>query len=261
MNKDIYVTLYECFIRFLNLITYDKILFLEVITMNTAVILAAGKGSRMKTEINKQFLMLDNEPVISYTIRAFNQCCEIDEIIIVASLEEQEYFRNNILKKYNFTKVKSVVPGGNERQQSAYNGIKSASIDSEIILIHDGARPFVSQQTIKDCISAAKLHGAASAGMPSKDTIKLVDEQNIVIKTLPRDKVWLTQTPQAFQKDLIHKAHEAARDGAIIATDDAMLIELLGHKVIMVEAAYENIKITTPEDLPIAMQLIKIINK
>lgn len=229
--------------------------------MNTAVILGAGKGSRMKAGINKQFLTLNHEPVISYTIRAFDQCSAIDEIIIVTSPEEQEYFQINILDKYHYSKVKRLVAGGAERQQSAYNGIMSASEQSEIILIHDGARPFVSQQTIISCIQAAKLHGATSAGMPSKDTVKLIDEQNIVIQTLQRDRVWLTQTPQAFKKDLIHKAHEAALKDGVLGTDDAMLLELLGHKVVMVEAGYENIKITTPEDLSIAEQLIKIINK
>jgi 2-C-methyl-D-erythritol 4-phosphate cytidylyltransferase len=240
---------------------FIKSLIVEVHIMNTAVILAAGKGSRMKAGINKQFLILNNEPVIVHTIRAFEQCSDIDEIIIVTSPEEDEYFRANILNKYHFPKVKSLIIGGVERQQSAHNGIKAAAIDSEIILIHDGARPFVSQKTIESCICGAKLYGAASAGMPTKDTIKLADLQGIVIHTLPREQVWLTQTPQAFKKDIIQKAHEVAIEKGMAATDDAMLVELMGHKVLMVEGSYENIKITTPEDLFIGEQIIKVINK
>jgi 2-C-methyl-D-erythritol 4-phosphate cytidylyltransferase len=233
----------------------------EVININIAVILAAGKGSRMKAGMNKQFLMLQERPVITYTLDAFNQCSEIDEIIVVTAPDEVEYFKNHILDKFNFTKVKKLIAGGLERQQSAYNGIKSISKDCEIILIHDGARPFVTQQIIIDCIHAAKIYGAASAGMPSKDTIKLVDENGIVTSTPPRDAVWQTQTPQAFKRSLIIDAHEKARDKCIIATDDAMLVEMMGHQVKMTKAAYENIKITTPEDLSIAEQLIKVINK
>lgn len=215
----------------------------------------------MKAEKNKQFLMLHQKPIIVYTIQAFQQCSEIDEIVIVTAPEEMEYFRTNILSKHNFSKVKHLVPGGAERQESAYNGIRSVSAESEIILLHDGARPFISQQGIINCINEAKQYGAASAGMPTKDTIKLVNEMNIVTSTPPRNTVWLTQTPQAFKRDLIQKAHEEAQRQGIVATDDAMLVEMLGHEVVMVEAAYENIKITTPEDLLIAEQLIKIINK
>lgn len=215
----------------------------------------------MKAEINKQFLMLQNKPVIAYALAAFEQCSEIDEIIVVVASDELEYFKTNILDKFNFHKVKGLIAGGLERQQSSSNGIKSVSQDCEIILIHDGARPFVSQQTIIDCINEAKICGAASAGMPSKDTIKLVDQNNIVTSTPPRDRVWQTQTPQAFRRALIIEAHEMAQHKGITATDDAMLVEMLGHPVKMVAGAYENIKITTPEDLSVGEQLIKAINK
>lgn len=229
--------------------------------MNTAIILAAGKGNRMKAGINKQFLLLRDRPIIAHAIEAFQQCDLIDEIIIVTAEEEIQYFQTHILDSYRFNKVKKLVAGGLERQQSAYNGILAISSDSEIVLIHDGARPFVSKQTISDCIEAAKQYGAASAGMPSKDTIKLVNETDVVTSTPPRDRVWLTQTPQAFRTDLIKKAHQKALDQGISATDDAMLVELMGKPVRMVAADYNNIKITTPEDLIIAEQIINIINK
>ena len=229
--------------------------------MNTAIVLAAGKGSRMKAGINKQFLELEDKPVIAHTLEVFNRCDEIQEIIVVTAPEALDYFQENIIEKYKFNKIKKLVAGGAERQESAYLGIKAASEHSEILLIHDGARPFVSQQTILDCIREARLHGAVSAGMPSKDTIKLLDQGGFVEVTPPRNRVWLTQTPQAFQRDLLLKAHEAVLTRGSAATDDAMLAELLGYKVKMVEASYENIKITTPEDLIIAKQLINIINK
>jgi 2-C-methyl-D-erythritol 4-phosphate cytidylyltransferase len=229
--------------------------------INTAVILSAGKGSRMKAEINKQFLLLQNKPVIVHVLEAFEKCSEIDEIIVVAASDELQYFQINIIDKFNFNKVKGVIAGGLERQQSAYNGLKSISQDCEIVLIHDGARPFVSQQTIIDCINGARIYGAVSAGMPSKDTIKLVDENDMVTLTPPRDRVWQTQTPQAFKRTLIIEAHEIAQNKGITATDDTMLVEMLGYQVKMLAGSYENIKITTPDDLSLGEQLIKTINR
>lgn len=215
----------------------------------------------MKAEVSKQFLMLQNKPVIAHTLTAFEECSEIDEIIVVVASDELEYFKTNILDKYNFSKVKSIIEGGLERQQSSNNGIKAVSQDCEIVLIHDGARPFVSQQIIIDCINEAKECGAVSAGMPSKDTIKVVDQNNIVTSTPTRDRVWQTQTPQAFRQGLIKEAHEIAEQKGINATDDAMLVEMLGYPVKMVMGSYENIKMTTPEDLFLGEQLIKDINK
>lgn len=220
--------------------------------MNTAIVLAAGKGKRMNEEINKQFLMLLDKPIIVHTLQAFHSCDKIDEIILVTAPDEIEYFKSEILCRYNLGKVKKLVGGGAERQQSAYNGIMAVSQDSDIVLLHDGARPFVTHQIIIDCINGAKQFGAASAGMPCKDTIKLVNEQNLVQSTPPRQMLWITQTPQCFKKELIIEAHKAAIEKRIIATDDAGLVELLGSNVLMVRAAYENIKITTPEDLPLA---------
>lgn len=205
--------------------------------------------------------MLEDKPIIAYTILAFDKCDAIDEIIVVVSPEELEFFKTNILGSFSFNKVKKLIPGGAERQQSAYNGIKAASLESDIILIHDGARPFVKSQTIIECIEQAKLHDAVSAGMPSKDTVKLVDEKSMVLSTPDRGSVWLTQTPQVFKKSIIIKVHEYARERGIIGTDDAMLAEIAGYKVKMVAASYENIKITTPEDIIIAKVLIEYIEE
>lgn len=229
----------------------------EVVKINSAVILAAGKGKRMKSDVSKQFLVIKDKPIIAYTLWAFDRCEEIDEIIVVAAADELEFFKSDILGKYTFNKVKKLIAGGAERQQSAYNGIKAVSPDNNIILIHDGARPFVNSRIIADCIEQAKAYGAVSAGMPSKDTVKLVDDNCMVTATPDRSRVWLTQTPQAFKKEIIITAHEQALTKNIIGTDDAMLAELAGYKVKMVSAAYENIKITTPEDIAIAETLLK----
>lgn len=231
-----------------------------VMKINSAVILAAGKGSRMNAGINKQFLMLRDKPIIAYTLMSFDKCKAIDEIIVVIAPDELDFFQNEILQKYAFNKVKKLVGGGSERQQSAYNGIKAVNEESDIVLIHDGARPFVNSVTIESCIEQARLCGAASAGMPSKDTIKLIDEQGMVVLTPDRGKVWLTQTPQVFKKNIIITAHEQALARGMVGTDDAMLAELAGYKVKMVEAAYENIKITTPEDIAIAEVLLNVNN-
>lgn len=215
----------------------------------------------MKAGINKQFLTLKGKPIIVHTLEAFDSCKGIDEILVVTAPEEMDYFSQNILESFSFKKTIKLVAGGSERQQSAYNGLKAVSPESNIVLIHDGARPFASSQTIMDCIEQAKLYGAVSAGMPSKDTVKLVNEDGIVSSTPDRDKVWLTQTPQAFKRDIIIRAHENALENGFLGTDDAMLAELAGYKVKMVPASYDNMKITTPEDIAIAEVLMDIKEK
>ncbi|MDF2520195.1 MAG: 2-C-methyl-D-erythritol 4-phosphate cytidylyltransferase [Clostridia bacterium] len=215
----------------------------------------------MKAAMNKQFLTLKGKPIIVHTLEAFDSCEGIDEIIIVTAPDEQDYFSQTILESFSSKKTIKLVAGGSERQQSAYNGLKAVSPENDIVLIHDGARPFASSQTIMDCIEQAKLYGAVSAGMPSKDTVKLVDEAGMVSSTPDRDKVWLTQTPQAFKRDIIIKAHENALENGFLGTDDAMLAELAGYKVKMVAASYGNMKITTPEDIAIAEVLMDIKEK
>ncbi|WP_432667367.1 2-C-methyl-D-erythritol 4-phosphate cytidylyltransferase [Wukongibacter baidiensis] len=217
--------------------------------MNTAIILAAGRGTRMKAEMNKQYLLLKGSPIIAHTISVFEKSPLIDEIILVINENDVDVCKKNILKKYNFKKVKKVIIGGKERQRSVYNGILEADEKSEILLIHDGARPIVSEQIIERCIKGAKEYGAVSAGVPIKETIKIMKADRFVDFTPKRENVWITQTPQAFKTDIIKKAHEMAIEEDILGTDDAMLIEHMGKKVKMVEGDYENIKITTPEDL------------
>lgn len=217
--------------------------------MNTVIILAAGKGLRMKAEVNKQYLVLKDKPIIAHTIEAFQNSFLIDEIILVINQNEQELFKNKILTPFSFDKVSMIVGGGVERQHSVYHGLSVIHDKTDIVLIHDGARPLITSDIIERCIEGAKQYGAVSAGVPIKETIKIVAKEGFVQYTPKREDVWVTQTPQAFQVDIIKQAHEFAKKQGLLGTDDAMLVEYMGKKIKMVQGDYENIKITTPEDL------------
>lgn len=219
--------------------------------MNSVVIVSAGKGSRMKSNINKQFLKIKGKEVIAHTIDKFYNNESIGEIIIVIRKDEKEYFKSNILDRYGYKNIK-IVFGGKERQDSVYNGLKALDKNCKIVLIHDGARPFVTNEIIEKSIECAKKYNCAIVGVPVKDTIKVVSENNNVCETPNRDKLWSIQTPQVFDYSLIMNAHEKAKVNEYYGTDDSMLIEYLGYKVKVVEGSYNNIKITTPEDLKTA---------
>lgn len=225
--------------------------------MNTAIILAAGKSSRMKSHINKQYIEILGKPILVYTLDVFESNELIDEIIVVVSKEEYEFFKAKVLAKFEYKKVSKIIIGGNERQQSVYNALSEISPKSNIVLIHDGARPFITNDIVNSCIEATKQYKAVSTGMPSKDTIKILDSCGFVSHTPKRQDVWITQTPQSFEINTIKKAHEYASKLKLTATDDAMLVEIMGEKVKMIEGSYENIKITTPEDLITANGILK----
>lgn len=224
--------------------------------MNTAIILAAGKGTRMKKNINKQYLMLKDEPMIVKTIDVLETTPLIDEIIIVINKEEKEYFKKFILNQYTFKKISQVVDGGSQRQESVYNALLVVEEKTNIVLIHDGARPFVTHEMIERCIHGALEFDAASTGVPIKETIKIITKNQIVKDTPNRENIWVTQTPQAFKLDVIKSAHQYAIEQKITGTDDAMLVEQMGKKVKMVKGDYQNLKITTPEDLIIAETIL-----
>jgi len=225
--------------------------------MNTAIVLAAGKGTRMNAGMNKQFMLINDRPLLAQTLAAFQSCDAIDNIILVAGKEELKTCKEQILGVYGFDKVDKLVPGGSERQQSVYNGIMELEDDCSIVVIHDGARPILPEGIIERCIDGAKIYGAVSAGMPAKETIKILNEEGFVQYTPERGKVWVTQTPQAFKRDIIVKAHEMANIKGISGTDDAFLVECMGIKVKMLEGSYENIKITTPEDIIFAEAIMR----
>ena len=223
---------------------------------NCAIILAAGKGSRMGETINKQYLKINKQPILYYTLKAFSQCNCIDEIIVVAAEGEIDYCKEEIIKKYNFLKVVDVVVGGSERQHSVLNGLKALS-DCEIVLIHDGARPFISESIIRNAVLYAKLYGATACGVKPVDTIKIVDSSGFSVKTPDRAMLFCVQTPQAFKYDLILKCHKKISEEGICVTDDTMVVERYGNKVYLYEGSYNNIKITTPADLEIGRQILE----
>lgn len=223
----------------------------------SAVIVAAGMGKRMERNYNKQYIKLEGVPILAHTAIQFQNHPHIDEVVIVVGQGEVEYCRENIVEKNNLQKVKMIVEGGKERYHSVYNGIKAVSEECELVLIHDGARPFVTREIINESIASANTYGCSIVGMPVKDTIKVIDEEGFVKDTPKRDQLWLVQTPQTFKKDLILQAHQKREKEDLAVTDDAMLVEALGRRVKMIRGDYENIKITTPEDLEVGRVILK----
>lgn len=223
---------------------------------NCAIILAGGKGRRMGEPINKQYLKINQHPILYYTLKAFSQSNSIDEIIVVVAEDEIDYCRKEIIEKYNFLKVKDVVIGGKERQDSVLNGLSAAS-NCEIVLIHDGARPFVNQSIISDAIIYANLYGATACGVQPKDTIKIKDSLGFSLETPDREMLFCVQTPQAFKYDLILDCHKKIREEGIKVTDDTTVVERYGNRVYLYKGSYDNIKVTTPEDLEIGRQILE----
>lgn len=224
--------------------------------MNSVVIVSAGRGSRMRLDINKQFLKIGDKEVIAHTIDKFYNNENIGEIIIVLRKDEKKFFEENIINKYGYKNIK-IAFGGKERQDSVYNGLKELDENCEIVLIHDGARPFVTNETIEKSIDCARKYNCAIVGVPVKDTIKIVNENNDVYDTPDRNRLWSIQTPQVFEYSLIMKAHKKAKVDEYYGTDDSMLVEYLGYNVKVVEGSYDNIKITTREDLKIAEEILR----
>lgn len=221
-----------------------------------AIIVAAGKGKRMGKEYNKQYILLYEKPIIVYTLEIFEKSQYIDDIILVVGQDEVDFAKEEIIKRYGLRKISKVIGGGKERQDSVYKGLLAIKDECDIVLIHDGARPFVQEKMIMETINIARERGAAIVAVPVKDTIKRVNPRQEVIDTPNRKELWSVQTPQTFQYSLLKKAYDKIQDKNIIITDDAMAVEGLGHPVKIVEGSYENIKITTPEDLIIAERIL-----
>ena len=217
-----------------------------------AIVLAAGAGKRMNSSVRKQYMELSGKPVIYYSLKAFEES-SVSEIVLVVGAGEIDYCRQDIVEKYNLTKVKTIVEGGKERYHSVYEGLKTIK-NADYVLIHDGARPFVDMELIRRLTEMVEQCGACVVGMPVKDTIKVVNSEGFAEATLDRSKLWQIQTPQTFSYPLIYEAYQkviAEKDGTV--TDDAMVLEhATGHAVKIIEGSYRNIKITTPEDLLVA---------
>ena len=225
--------------------------------MNGVVIVAAGTGSRMNMGINKQFIKLEGKEIIAYTIEKFYNNSNIEDIVVVVKEDESEFFKKEILDKYNFKNVK-IAYGGKERQDSVYNGLKLLDEKCDVVLIHDGARPFESDKIIDKSIEEAKEHKAIVVGVPVKDTIKVIDNDKNIVDTPNRSVLWAVQTPQTFDYNILIDAYKDAFKNKFYGTDDAMLVERIGYKVKMLEGSYNNIKITTQEDLNIGSQIFRV---
>lgn len=225
----------------------------------TALIAAAGIGNRMNYNINKQFIPINNKPLIQHTVEIFDSLNEIDHIILLIREGEEEVI-DKILKNINLKHQISIVYGGKERQDSIYEGLKQMPDETDIVLTHDGARPFISKNEILQIIETAILHGAACLMTPMKDTVKFSDDGSWSTVTPDRSKLFAVQTPQGFSKQLLKKAYAQAYNEGYYGTDDCSLVEKTGHVVRLVRGSYNNIKITTPEDLLLAEVIEKRMN-
>ncbi|OGP88210.1 MAG: hypothetical protein A2031_04690 [Deltaproteobacteria bacterium RBG_19FT_COMBO_43_11] len=221
-----------------------------------AIIPAGGVGKRLKAKEAKQYLLLDDIPVLVHALKVFQEAKVINEIVLVLPKDDVASSKQ-LINNYCLTKVTAVVAGGRQRQDSVRNGLAAISSKCDVVIIHDAVRPFVREELINKVVAAAKTTGAASVGVKAKDTIKETKKNNTVATTIPRKNLWLTQTPQAFKFELLKKAYKVAYDKKYYGTDDASLVERVGKKIKMIEGSYENIKITTPEDMIIAEALMK----
>ena len=223
--------------------------------MNITIIVAAGKGRRMNSDENKVFLSLNGKPMIFHTLKKFQDCKEVGKIIVVTRKEDISKM-NGIRNKFNFSKIAEITEGGKERQDSVFNGLKACKgKENDIIVVQNGSNPLVKEAEIVECINEAKKHGAAVCAFPLKDTIKKVDN-GFVDRTIDRSNVYQMQTPQCIEYGLFMKAFQNAQKNKTKATDDAALVEALGNKVRIVNCSYENIKITTKDDLRMAERIM-----
>ncbi len=225
--------------------------------MVSAIVLAGGSGSRMQSDKAKQYMELCGVPVVVHALRTFEASDAVDEIVLVVRKEDMDYARAELVDRYGLKKVSGIVPGGKERFDSVLQGIQACG-PSDILMIHDGARPFVTDRMIRASVEAAETYGACTVAVPVKDTIKVVDEDAFGIDTPDRKTLYQVQTPQTFQRELIREAHfRFGQDPRPGITDDTMLVEeYLGRRVKIVPGDYGNLKITTPEDMILAEALV-----
>lgn len=231
----------------------------------TAIVLSAGSGKRMGGPVAKQYMLLAGKPVLWYSLNMVEQSSVIDDCVLVAGADDVEYVTTEIVQKYGFSKVRNVVSGGAERYLSVMNALKVVEGDAGYIFIHDGARPFLTEEMLVRLADGVEEYHACVAAMPSKDTVKIVDRDNYAIQTPDRRTVWNVQTPQVFDARIITDAYERLEmnlqrlhEQGIAVTDDAGVVELFtNYRVHMVEGSYRNLKITTPEDMVVAEALLK----
>jgi 2-C-methyl-D-erythritol 4-phosphate cytidylyltransferase len=223
---------------------------------NVALILAAGKGVRLGKGKEKAFLPLLGKPLLAWTLSAFTSFPSIHEIIVVVPPGREEDCRKEVLSPYGIEKARIVV-GGSERQDSLQNGFAEIEEPCDAVVVHDGARPFLDQEILRKALDAAREHGASVVAVPVKDTIKRGDARRMVETTLDRSHLWSVQTPQTYKYDILKRALAEAKKADARGTDDASLVERIGEPVKIVTGSYENIKITTPEDLVLGEMLLE----
>ena len=222
-----------------------------------ALILAAGQGKRMGAEKKKPYLLLAGKPILFHTLGEFEKCPSIDGIVLVVEKHEVDNVRTSAVDEFGCRKVINVVPGGPKRQDSVWEGIKALKDEGELVMVHDGVRPFISPELLEKAVDTTRKTGATVVAVPVKDTIKTASPEKEVIKTLDRETLWAVQTPQTFNHDLLKRAHEKAMQDGFYGTDDASLVERIGVPVSIIDGPYENIKITTPEDLVLAEAILQ----
>ena len=222
------------------------------------IIVSAGKGHRFMKGKKKQFYLLADKPILAHTLDKFENCPLIRSILLVVGQEDMDYCLEEIIEKYQYRKISQVVPGGKRRQESVKNGIDVLPKGVDIVVIHDGVRPFVTKEMIEESIRSAVRFQAVVMAMPVKETIKMVQRDGTVLKTLDRESLWQIQTPQTFQVNVIKEAYHRATEDGFIGWDDASLVERLGVKVYILPGSYTNIKITTPEDLMLANFILQM---
>lgn len=206
--------------------------------------------------VPKQFLALGGEPIVAHSLRALQSAACIHEIILAVPQADLDYCRNDLAVRYGFSKVTKVVPGGNERQDSVRLALEHVPQETDIVLVHDAVRPFVTVPMIAAVVVAARQHGGAIIALPMRDTVKQVGADHIIHRTVDRQPLWLAQTPQAFRMDRLRDAHRKAHAEGVHATDDAFLFEWMGYPVVVVEGSGENIKVTRPEDMVIGEAIL-----
>lgn len=225
----------------------------------SAIVVAGGKGLRMKSEQKKQYIEIGKHPILAYTLLKIDRCKSIDRIYLVIPKEDVEFILNDIISRIKLKKRVNIVKGGKSRQESVYNGLNSIKDECDLIVIHDAVRPFVRIKDIEASILTAAKHRACILGVPVNDTIKKTDGENLDIKgTIPRESLYYAQTPQVFEYSLLKEAHEAAVNNGIKGTDDASLVENLGVPVKIIEGRSTNIKITSSADLILAKAIANL---
>lgn len=224
----------------------------------TAIIVAAGSSRRMQNGTNKQFILIDNIPVLAHTLMKFNEAETIESIIIVTR-HDCILTVSDIVKEFGITKTKHIIPGGETRQDSVKCGLNIIDRDT-LVAVHDGARPFISVEKINELIITASNFGASAPGVIPKDTVKSVNSDSIIAETVDRDTLRLIQTPQVFSLNELKAAYKAAENSGFVGTDDCSVAENAGISIRVIDGEYTNIKVTTPEDIPMAEAIFRFIN-